>query len=705
VEVAQPVSKTPEAALCTERAKTTVSRVVSSQSDRVAAHERSEEPGVHNPTEEESVPPVIDDAAAETATDPGTALTRGQGDSTLHPEGHANTLSFVAEWETLAAELQDAEQQSKELAAVAKKHDAEKAARTAAKNARIQQESDEAILEAAGDTADPALDQPNSARKRAVMAAQAAEEALLVGDSAHSSYSDTVRSYGSQSASGLRQPARATTSSTLQDNESSADETSDEASDGTTSDEESDSDDSEASSSGPEEGVPSIQPSSERSLELDAEEELKLLKDWTQLPFGGSVTFEKPGELGVKFKRYRNSKAIRIISVDGNSQAAEHLQLRQGLVLRTVQGDLVDNLKFSKVLGMLGQKQRPLQLTFALQLLQSDEPGSPLSRETDVFGDTSPKADPQTFERDAGSVAPARQRRGSILSIGTSKEMDREERRRVEKKKATLTAAAEREGRGEGLSSVWTDGGKWMTDTSFPMRDDFGRAKDNPDYGQGTPLADRLPARRKAFLHAGKVDKAFLDAEQKMKALVEAQAALRHTVTTLMRGGTASMPTPEQMKRIQQPVQDATMVWNRAKTQLSSTGRKGKKQAQQLQDSMDTFIKKDESVARQTETVKDRAPVEVKTQMAAATREEILAPNPSPRNRRFSVSVSGDMAFDAMQIERQVIADAAAAAAAAAAAPRVSPDPVTSPKTSPKGTSKGSPKGAKPKRRMSFSRK
>lgn len=77
-----------------------------------------------------------------------------------------------------------------------------------------------------------------------------------------------------------------------------------------------------------------------------------------------SVTFSKPGTLGLKFTPDKRTGAVQLLQVNPGTQAEDHSQLQPGLILQSVGGASVSGKSYQDVLGMLKAGGRPLTLSF-----------------------------------------------------------------------------------------------------------------------------------------------------------------------------------------------------------------------------------------------------------------------------------------------------------------------------------------------------
>ena len=307
-----------------------------------------------------------------------------------------------------------------------------------------------------------------------------------------------------------------------------------------------------------------------------------------RLPYGGSVTFTEDGPLGIRLKRLSNVGAV-IAKVNPGSQAEKHLQLREGLVLRSVAGAIVSGLPYDKIVAKMQTAQRPLQLTFAT-------------------------LSPRELESQATEAPSTAQQ--PVLH-------------------GTKEAAATHH-------DQWIDNGRWKTDPSFPAFDDMGRDKEHADYGIGTPLEAMLPTRKK-------LDKLYIAAEKRMEDVVEAQAALRHQVATLMDANEADFLL-KHMPEMQQTVTTAQENFTRALAKLTHY-----KQTR-LENKLKDLLAADEAHAKlkdQENTKKGKAELH---KLAAGVRSESspTAKTSGRSRRRYSVATGGAAAKDGFDLDAEL---------------------------------------------------
>ena len=105
-----------------------------------------------------------------------------------------------------------------------------------------------------------------------------------------------------------------------------------------------------------------VQPEPEPEPEL----ELAMLPGTDPEPAIVSVTFTKPGSLGLKLNPHPVSDHPEVTRINPGTQAEEHPQLRAGLVMRSVGDDMVEGKAYKQVLALVKAfaKIRPLVVTF-----------------------------------------------------------------------------------------------------------------------------------------------------------------------------------------------------------------------------------------------------------------------------------------------------------------------------------------------------
>ena len=76
------------------------------------------------------------------------------------------------------------------------------------------------------------------------------------------------------------------------------------------------------------------------------------------------AVFTQPGSLGLEMTRSVHASAVEIKSVRPGTQAQQHPQLREGLILEKVAGSPVAGVEYQQVLSMIKAGGRPLCLSF-----------------------------------------------------------------------------------------------------------------------------------------------------------------------------------------------------------------------------------------------------------------------------------------------------------------------------------------------------
>ena len=76
------------------------------------------------------------------------------------------------------------------------------------------------------------------------------------------------------------------------------------------------------------------------------------------------AVFTQPGSIGLEMTRSVHAAAVEIKSVRPGTQAQQHPQLREGLILEKVAGSPVAGVEYQQVLSMIKAGGRPLCLSF-----------------------------------------------------------------------------------------------------------------------------------------------------------------------------------------------------------------------------------------------------------------------------------------------------------------------------------------------------
>ena len=377
-----------------------------------------------------------------------------------------------------------------------------------------------------------------------------------------------------------------------------------------------------------EEGVPPTIAEEDSDVEEDIDDRFEKVQQFTTtkgsgvssaLPFGGSVTFDEEGPLGIRFKKLNDTDTPVIAAVNSGTQAASHLQLRPGLVLVMVEGVLCKGKRYEEVVAMLRNKSRPLQLTFSLADSKGESAGS-------------------------GSAALETEEK-----LSKEQKMLRQKQQLRASRRASISGHEEMSQRAASALTpgLWSDGGRWKTDPQFPAFDDLGRNKDSPEYGLGTPLAAMLPARRKM----ADTDLKFAAAEMKMKNVVEAQAALRHEVATLMRAGNVDF-LMKQMPTLQSNVKSAEEAFKRSLTAVHP------RQKIKLENKLKDLLFVDEAAAQIEDDKMEKKPTATKKQMAKGVMSKPgqgAAGGTRRPARRYSVAVGGAKTSEGFDLELQMM--------------------------------------------------
>ena len=193
---------------------------------------------------------------------------------------------------------------------------------------------------------------------------------------------------------------------------------------------------------------------------------------------------------------------------------------------------------------------------------------------------------------------------------------------------------------------AWSDGGRWKTDPQFPAFDDLGRTKDSPEYGIGTPLEAMLPARRKMK----DTDVKYEAAEAKMRDVVEAQAALRHEVATLMRAGDVEF-LMNQMPTLQANVKSAEDAFKRALISVHP------RQKLKLENKLKDLLFVDEAAAKIQDQKLDKKPEAAKKKAAKGVMTKPVRGGAAGGRppRRYSVAVGGAKSAEGFDLELQMM--------------------------------------------------